>query len=145
MKPILTASLAAALIAGGAAVRADTEHHDGRKLAATLSGANEVPPADPDGRGSFEARVNPGTEQICYTLQASWIMTATAAHIHSAPAGVNGGVVLPLLAPSDGNSEECKHIDRALALDLIRDPGQYYVNVHNAEFPGGAVRGQLTK
>ena len=51
---------------------------DGRKLNATLSGANEIPgPGDPDGMGMIVARVNPGQGQFCYTLTASKIAPAT--------------------------------------------------------------------
>ncbi len=42
-------------------------------------------------------------------------------------------------------SEGCVKVDRALALEILKRPADYYVNVHNAEFPGGAVRGQLAK
>jgi hypothetical protein len=26
---------------------------------------------------------------------------------------------------------------------IVADPASFYVNVHNGDFPGGAVRGQL--
>jgi hypothetical protein len=32
-----------------------------------------------------------------------------------------------------------------LAKDILKDPADYYVNVHNAEYPAGALRGQLSK
>jgi len=32
-----------------------------------------------------------------------------------------------------------------VAKNILQHPEQYYVNVHNAEWPGGAVRGQLSK
>ena len=125
---------------------ATAQDHSGRKFVVTLEGEVEVPrKGDLDGTGTAVVRVNPGQGQLCYTLTVSGIAPATAAHIHEAPAGAAGPVVAPLAAPSDGSSEGCTAIDREEAMDIIRNPGNYYVNVHNAEFPGGALRGQLSR
>lgn len=118
----------------------------GRPLAADLTGAAEVPgPADPDGSGTAVVKVNVGLRQICYTLTVADIDPAAAAHIHAAPAGMNGPVVVPLVPPTSGSSSGCASVDRALAKAILKTPDSYYVNVHNAEFPAGAVRGQLAK
>ena len=151
MRILLKSSLALAgvlALAGPAIAQGDNPNNGGAKLATTLTGAAEVPgPGDPDGAGLFEARVNPGTERICYTLTAGLIDAATAAHIHTGAAGVAGGVVLTLDTPDgdDDDSEDCQDIDRGLAQQLIQNPENYYVNVHNAAFPAGAIRGQLSK
>ena len=139
----LTVSLAAstALIATSA-IAAD----GGRKLQTSLTGAAEAPnPGDPDGRGMATVTVNAGKRQVCYTLSVRNIDPATAAHIHEAPAGVAGPVKVTLRAPTTGRSSGCVTVTRALALDILKDPADYYVNVHNAAFPTGAVRGQLAK
>ena len=116
----------------------------GRPLSTDLSGAREVPtPGDPDGTGAARLRVNPGQGRICYVLEVSGIEPARAAHIHEAPAGVAGPVVVPLVPPTTGSSQACAQVDRDLARDILRNPEDYYVNVHNAPFPGGALRGQL--
>ncbi|WP_296676370.1 CHRD domain-containing protein [Novosphingobium sp.] len=139
-----TALFAAAAAALAAPLAAETM--GGRKLSATLSGTAEVPgPGDPNGTGSIMARVNPGTGQFCYTLTVTNIDPATMAHIHKGPAGAAGPVVIALTAPASGSSEACVTITRELAMDLIMMPGDYYANVHNAAYPGGAVRGQLGK
>ena len=65
-----------------------------------------------------------------------------AAHIHIGAEGIAGPVVQGLTAPTDGHSSGCV-VNDALADALAADPGNYYVNVHNAEYPAGAVRGQL--
>jgi hypothetical protein len=116
----------------------------GRPLETELTGAEEVPgPGDPDGSGTARLTVNPGQGEICYSLEVSEIAPAVAAHIHVGPPGVAGPVVVPLVPPSDGASDACATVDRNLALAIIRTPADYYVNVHNADFPAGALRGQL--
>ena len=118
--------------------------HSGVPITVHMTGAEEVPlPGDPDGHGTATLRLNPGLRQVCWTLEVTGIAPATAAHIHLAPAGSPGGVVVPLSAPTSGMSSGCTEVQRELVLDIIRDPGAYYVNVHNADYPGGAVRGQL--
>jgi hypothetical protein len=81
--------------------------------------------------------------QICYTLSVTGILPATAAHIHEAPAGMAGGVVVGLEAPTDGSSSGCVMVSREEAKDIAKNPENYYVNVHNMPYPGGALRGQL--
>jgi hypothetical protein len=70
------------------------------------------------------------------------IAPATAAHIHDDDFGVPGGVVT-LKAPTKGASGGCTTVGRSLVQDIADNPSGYYVNVHNADFPAGAVRGQL--
>ncbi len=117
----------------------------GAPQSATLTGAAEVPgPGDPDGSGSASLRLNPGQGEICYELAVANIAPATAAHIHVGPAGVAGPVVVPLAPPTSGSSSACAAVDRDLVLAILKNPAGYYVNVHNAGFPAGAVRGQLS-
>jgi hypothetical protein len=116
-------------------------------LSAELTGEAEVPvTGDLDGSGSADVRVNPGQECLSYDLDVRGIAPAKAAHIHEAPAGVAGPVVEELDAPTDGSSSgTVNEVSREEAKDLVKNPEDYYVNVHNAEFPGGALRGQLSK
>src|SRR5262245_11596061 len=119
----------------------------GRPLSTDLLGANEVPgPGDPDGTGTAELTVNLGRNEICYELTVANIAPATMAHIHFAPAGVAGPVVVNFEPPADGSSDGCTtDVKPAVAKNILQHPEQYYVNVHNAEWPSGAVRGQLSK
>lgn len=121
-----------------------TAAEGGRKFTIAMTGAAERPgPGDPDGSGTAELTINAGQRRVCYELEVTGIAAATAAHIHIAPATDPGPVVVGLAAPADGDSSGCVDVTRELALAIIRNPAGYYVNVHNAEFPAGAVRGQL--
>ena len=138
----LSFTASAALIAGAAIAQ-----EGGRKLQTTLSGAAEVPgPGDADGAGTASVTVNSGQNRVCFELAVTNIDAATAAHIHIGAAGVAGAVVVGLTAPNaSGTSSGCVTVTRSLALAILKDPPAYYVNVHNAAFPAGAVRGQLAK
>lgn len=127
-------------------VQAVSAADGGRPFATALSGAAEVPgPGDPDGSGTAVLTVNPGVGQLCYTLTVADVAPIVAAHIHVGPAGVAGPVVVPLAPPVDGTSSACRDIQRELARDIVRNPENYYVNVHNQDFPAGALRGQLSR
>jgi CHRD domain len=112
-----------------------------RALSAILEGENEVPPADPDGFGLAGVLINTETDRICYALAVRNVDAVIAAHIHSGVAGVNGGIVVELRAPTRGFSAACTTSAQADA--IAADPSAYYVNVHSEEHPMGAVRGQL--
>ena len=121
-------------------------HAGGAPREASLDGASEVPgPGDPDGTGFASIELNQGQGTLCYELAVADIAPATAAHVHRAPAGVPGPVVVPLNPPATGSSSGCVLVDRALIKEIRQHPDAYYVNVHNAQFPAGAVRGQLNK
>lgn len=121
----------------------------GRPLHATLTGTAEVPgPGDPDGSGTATLTLNPGQGEICYTLHVTNItLPAAAAHIHLAPAGQAGPVVVPLGAPdATGHASGCiSGLPRDGVKAILKNPGDYYVNVHTSDYPPGAVRGQLSK
>lgn len=111
-----------------------------------MTGAEEAPgPGDPDGTGTASFTFNRGLGEVCFSLEVEDIvLPATGAHIHVAPAGSPGPIVIPLTAPgSDGTSSGCVSADRELVKAITKDPASYYVNVHTTDFPGGAVRAQL--
>jgi CHRD domain len=111
-------------------------------LEASLTGERVVPgPADPNGRGEAEVKVQKA--KVCYELEVERIKLATAAHIHRGAPGVAGDIVVEVKAPTDGSSEGCKAISKQLSKNLREHPSHYYVNVDNDPYPDGAKRGQL--
>ena len=133
-------ALASALLVGSATA-------GGRLFTVTMVGADEAPgPGDPDGTGVAHFTLNQGQGEVCFELEVSNIAPATAAHIHIAPPGSPGAVVVPLTPPTNGSSSGCvSDVDPDLIKAIRQNPGAYYVNVHNADFPAGAIRGQLSK
>ena len=143
-KILISAALASA--AGLAAAPLFAQDNSGRRFTIALEGEQEAPvQGDLDGTGSATLRINPGQGQLCYSLRVSGIAPATMAHVHEGAAGSAGPVRVGLNPPTNGTSSGCAAISRELAQEIIRDPADYYVNVHNAEFPGGALRGQLDR
>jgi hypothetical protein len=113
----------------------------------TLSGAEEAPgPGDKNGKGFATLEVY-DAGLVCYTLKLQAIETPLAAHIHEAPAGEAGPVVVDLrldLVDTKGNRfSYCANASEEIVAEIRATPSDYYVNVHNDAFPGGAVRGQL--
>lgn len=107
-----------------------------------MTGGAEAPgPGDTDGKGTARLTLNHNKGEVCYTLTSTKIQTVTAAHIHSGAAGQSGPPKVTLDPPTKG----CVSADKAVLEDITKNPGNYYVNVHNAEFPNGALRGQLGK
>ncbi len=147
---LLLASTTCALVAVTTASASGTVINSGPSrggATARLSGAQEVPPADPDGSGQAGVNLDVALNRACYAVQVFNIAPATAAHIHQAPAGSNGPIVVDFIAPTLGGSGGCAspraNAPKDTIQNIINHPSQYYVNVHNAVYPGGAVRGQL--
>ena len=110
-------------------------------LVASLTGAAETSGGDADGNGAFSAQIDTETGDFCYSLSVSGIDQPTAAHVHSGAAGTDGPPVLTVALADD----ECIAAEPAVLKPIVENPAGYYVNVHTAAFPKGAVRGQLVK
>ena len=111
----------------------------GNSLHATLTGKAETPKGDPDGAGTAEVKINGTT--ICWELKTARIGTPMAAHIHKGKPGVAGPVVVPF--GKTYKAKGCTTATAAVAAAIKKNPAAYYVNVHNAKYPAGALRGQL--
>jgi len=165
---VLAGALAAFALLGGAAASDSRSGHPA--LRAHLLGRKEVPgPGAPrPAEGRAKVRVFPQQERVCFSLSWKHIGAPNAAHIHfgtrteagpivvtffmttddltggptlpetiSAVRGCTDLVSIPEGAPFDNATQLLKNINRR--------PGQYYVNVHNPDFPAGAIRGQLVR
>ena len=141
----LAATGAAVLLGAGLAAGCAAQEHPVAE--ATLTGGAEVPgPGDPDGTGTAHVVLYPDQGRVCFGITVNNItVPATLAHIHQGPRGIAGPVVVQFTPPgADSNSAGCvTGVPRNLIQAIISNPSAYYVNVHNATFPSGAVRGQL--
>lgn len=142
---------------------------DGRQEVASNASNNRIV-GDPRGRGeAYVFGIDANTTTLCYLVQATGIGELSLApgnrrqaHIHRGRKGENGPVVVSLAWPQDGRSADCIAENRILpngspafardpatgelratVFEILMNPEQFYVNVHNAEFPAGAIRGQL--
>lgn len=148
---VISVGIAAALLALSAVAFAG-----GRPMSTDLSGAEEVDAAgnpgagDPDATGTANLTLNAGRERVCYELAWQNVEgTVHSAHIHEAPAGRNGGIVVSLFTnqsfPGTGSASGCDEGDatREEIRRILTNPAGFYVNVHSTVFPAGAIRGQL--
>jgi hypothetical protein len=136
-----------------------------RNFVAPASGDQEVadPPVETLARGNAVFQVSKDGTEISYKLIVANIENVTMAHIHLAPAGVNGPVVVWLYPDSpppqliegrfsgilaEGVITEADLVGPlagASLQDLIDHmaAGNTYINVHTSQYPAGEVRGQI--
>jgi hypothetical protein len=144
--------------------------HGGKKvrLEARLTGAQEVPPADPDGRARAKVWIDVDAGEVCFDIRGIRdVGIPNRGHIHRGVAGVNGGIVVtffelridnaeppPRALPTDprndalesGRLSDCvPGLDPVLLAEIAGNPAGFYVNLHNSRFPGGALRCQLER
>jgi hypothetical protein len=108
---------------------------------------------DLNGDGLARILLDANNGRVCFQLRWSDIDQPAAGHIHVGGVGVNGPVVVDLLgnatriqhgADGTGGAVGCASgVSHELIEDIGTNPGNYYTNLHNAAFPGGAIRGNL--
>jgi hypothetical protein len=143
-------SLTAAAVGVAIGAQSETSQNRFRAGFGVLTGEAEVGAdgqrgaGDRNGRGSFSGIFKGDT--LCYGLTVTNIRKPIGAHIHEAPRGQAGDIVVPLKEPRRGNpgkSSGCTEVDADVADAIRANPSAFYVNVHTNPFPGGAVRGQI--
>ena len=140
--------------------------HTNEVLEASLDGRQEVAAdgsrrmaGDPNGRGeAYVFGIDGDPTTLCYVVTVSKIAELDQApggprmaHIHEGAAGTNGPVEVNLAFPQGGQAADCltegeagKGLEPGEVQEILANPSDYYVNIHNGEYPSGAVRGQLT-
>ncbi len=161
-RKVLFASAAVIAVGIGAGGIATAHGHDERfhvtLRADNETGVNDIP--ETDGRGSVKLTLDPekgaaGMGEVCFDVRFDRSGTPNRGHIHTGVATANGGIVVPLFEligmPADerndalekGRLKDCVPAPTDQINLIIATPSAFYVNLHNARFPGGSMRGQV--
>lgn len=171
--PIVIGVLAAAVVSGGAAFAMATTSSSSPQpeavasvadftsgspmtvyLEADLNGRNEMSKsgrsAMGDPRGTAVELLRIKGNQITFEITWHNLGAPTVARVHAGSAGTNGSSVIPMMtAPMSSTltavAGSVTVNDPRLLVRLVNNPNQFYVNLGNAKYPGGAVRGQFRK
>ena len=139
MKRLLVALVVLAILAPASALAVSKTMSP--ELAAKLLGKNEVPKGSPTARGIVNLTLSSSKGTVCWTFELVGVSKPAAAHIHKGAAGKSGPVFIAL-----GKTYKAKGCQAApkKSIDAVEaNPNAFYVNVHNAKYPNGVVRGQL--
>jgi hypothetical protein len=110
-------------------------------LTATLTAAASVPKGPAGATGSVRITLRPDTGKACWTLTVRGLDKGVSAHVHEAPRGKLGPVVIPL---GDRFARKGCVLSTPRALrTVVRRPGAHYVDVHTVKHLDGALRGPL--
>lgn len=111
-----------------------------------MTGAAEVPgPGATSASGDATLQVDWAARKLCFAFNTKGLDAITAAHLHQGAAGASGGPVVTFKKGARSATwEGCADVTPELAAQIIAKPTDYYVNVHTAAFPAGALRAQLT-
>jgi hypothetical protein len=133
----LAAAVSAAVVAAALALPASAA------TSIPLNSGQEPAGGEAGGHGFFSYTIE-GTK-FCWTLSWRGIAAPSDGHVHFAPRGIAGPIVIDLDTDDVGGPDVsgCRVITTGLAAAITSDPGAYYVNLHNTGFQAGAIRGQL--
>jgi hypothetical protein len=114
-----------------------------KTLTTTMLGKNEVPKGAPNGSGKAVFTLNASKGSVCWKFSSlKGISKVTASHIHKGAKGKAGNVVVPLFTGAL-KTKGCVKAAKSLITAIEKHPAGYYVNIHTAKYPAGAVRGAL--
>ena len=144
MRPVLFIAAATIALAGCQTIQEAYTENTANTYKTELRGANEVKGGDPDGSGKAEISIADELTRVCWDLNdLENLGPITAAHIHRGAVGVDGPPVLALTQAPEGGWRGCSTETAWVQKAFDEGLSNYYVNVHTAEYPGGAIRGQL--
>jgi hypothetical protein len=128
---------------------ATDEDRDSVSFRTNMSGPSEVPgPGDADAIGTAAFTMDFANGQICFDVTVQNInYPVTGMHIHRGNVNEAGDVVVPLEPvpdSSNGNAVGCVLVEADLLKEIASNPAGFYINVHNNDFPAGALRGQVS-
>lgn len=113
---------------------------------ATLDGAQETPPVVTPGFGTGVFILNAAETELSVNVSFSGLVEpANNAHIHQAPPGIPGGVVIPLSFPTATSGSIVQVVSITPDLVTALKDGNLYVNIHSAHAPSGEIRGQILR
>lgn len=116
----------------------------GHKFDVSLDGSQEVLKGDIDGTGEAKIRIREERGELCVDIETNYIDQARGAHIHHAPKGSNGTMVVNLPIPNeDGEAKGCIEVSPDVLNKITTNAHDYYINIHTNPYPDGAIRGQL--
>jgi hypothetical protein len=156
--PSISAAVVSALLIGGLTAQADE-----RNFRAHLQGKQEVPAVESRAQGQANFKVRRDGTSIHYQLNVANIDDITQAHIHLAPAGTNGPIVVWLFPSAPPATLVPDRFQGVLAAGVITEAnlvgplagqmlsalidaieaGNTYVNVHTSDHMAGEIRGQI--
>ena len=108
--------------------------------APTVLSATLTPSGDADGSGHAMLTLNEAKRKVCATIHWAGIADPAFAHIHKKS---DGSVVVDLTGAVTGGARCTRGVARSTIRQIVDRPGRYYVNVHNAPYPAGAIQGKL--
>jgi hypothetical protein len=126
----------AALTLAGAAFAAT-----GQEVTVALAGANEIPPVATQASGIGTIKV--GADRSVVVRVAVSGMLPTVAHIHEAPAGANGPIIVPLVKGADNAWTAPAGTTLSDAQLAAFKAGNLYFNIHSEAYRSGEIRGQI--
>jgi len=157
----VTSALAAGVLAAGllgSAVALPAVAGESELYQARLDGADEVPAVATTAHGNLTLKIAKSEESARFVLVVNNIQNVVAAHLHLAPEGVNGPVVVTLFNGSlagkvggvlaSGTITAADLVGPLTGMDIedleqAMEDGDIYVNVHTTQHPGGEMRGQV--